>query len=284
MHKFTSGKFTRTYQVDRRFTKANRVVSTKGLIAVQMPDAFLFFQNASLDVVVHSSEVPPGLKDFTAHLNSNTNEIFLVFFLSPMTGLHAKAVKVDVPDSFADLVASKVPAQRLATEEVHEKLKELQFLLESREQMIHNIRNTTAEIIRVDKPAHIKSIVNMQKPLYLSSGNINELHVNSADLNATPSELLQDVATIASQTNKLMEHVAPQRRTKRTTDDSTTLPHNRRKKVVVKNLHYDGPQFKGTYLSTRTCRATVSLFYFTFSSFPSFSFHQIYYFGHMTTL
>lgn len=249
VHKFSSGKFIKTYQVDRRFTRAKKVVTTtEGLIAIQMADAFLYFRNASLDVLVQESEVPNGLKDFTLFTNQVTKELYLVFFLPTVTGLHVTAIKVTLASNIADLEQVNEAEPVRETEKVHEKLNELRFLLEKREGFIHKIRNATADVLRTDKPAHIKSIVNMQQPFYLGSGTIKELHLNTVDLTATPSELLQNVAWIVNQTNQLSDLVAPKSRKKRTTDTSTPLPsHKSKKKIVVKNLHYEGPQFKGKH-------------------------------------
>lgn len=147
---------------------------------------------------------------------------------------------------------------------INDKMNELRLLFESKGEVIREINDVASTVLRKDKSASIQSPVKTAAPVYIKNGLIKSLSVHCDPLNVNAEHLLHDIVSINARTNDLMQHLRPydanyghfverfKRDFKR--DFKTT-------KFIVKNLHYEGPEFKNLLLksSPQTISAVVNV-------------------------
>lgn len=242
IHKYDNGKFTKAHQIDRKFTHTIGVRSDNSLIGIQLNDALVFSLNADISQAVTNNDISTlFLYKITFVELPQTNRKYLVLFYLYPSHLNIQMIEIEINQEH--IVSETVSGPYREQEVIKEKMNELRLILESKGEIVREINEVASTVLRKDKSASIQSPVKTAAPLYIQNGLIKSMSVHCDPLKGNAEQLLHEIVGINARLDDLTQHMRPNHdhynRYKR-----AFKPDYKTTKFIVKNLHYEGPEFK----------------------------------------
>ncbi|XP_063705250.1 uncharacterized protein LOC134834483 [Culicoides brevitarsis] len=242
IHKYEQGKFSKAHQIDRKFTHTLAIHSDNSLLGIQLPDTLVFSLNADLTQSLSTTHIPTSFLYKISFITTSQAKFLILFYRYP-SHLNIQMIEMEINQEQIVGETAKFTAEQ---DVIKEKMNELRFLLESKGEIMREIDDVAKAVLRRDMPATIQAPVTVDGPLRIASGEINaNVHVEES-IKSTADEILHEIVGINVRFGALMSHLNPtERRYKR-----AFKPDYKTTKFIVKNLHYDGPEFKDLLLKS----------------------------------
>lgn len=227
------------------------------MIGFQLDNEFVFTVNPDVtDSIINTRISTLYLYKFTFIELQESNRKYLVLFYRYPSHFNIQMIEMEI--NHEHIVGETLTSTQHEQEFIKEKMRELRQILESRGAIVREINEISSLVIRKDKEAKIKSM-KVTEPVLIENGMIDSLSVHSdLPLKSTPETLLNEIGLISARTSDLMHHIRP---TEYERYKREFTPNFKTKKIIAKNLHYEGPEFENLILKSQpnTLRSVVNV-------------------------